>query len=567
MEISRKERTMEGEENEEMDLTPFWLQSTADHRRRRGVSSFFLSSGLVVFLLLVMAAAFLAFVLPSTLSFSAQIFRPNSVKKSWDSLNVVLVLVAVVFGFLSRNKNEERYGYYDGFQNQEIRGKESETQKSSSGKWEFDRTDGGQSLNLSNSREWFGFSDSFERKNSFLRRNSISYPDLRESSSVDLWDYGGDYRRRFYDDYYADPGRVTDSGRVHRRHRSLEEVEIQSRSPPPPPPPPTKTIIVDTLVTKSNEAENIPPPPTAAPVAEPSDEKPKGKGRKERSKRKPSKDLEQMRSTMVSTPPPSPPPPPPQQQKSSKSDRKRGGATGSATKEFLNSLYHKKKKKQRQKSVDNLDSLLHEAPPPLSFHLSPPTAQSPSPSSSSSPSQSVLQNLFSSKKQKRKRTIKVTLAPHPKPNPNSQIGQSSTQNPQKPIKLRTFEKLEETSNSGGESPLNRIPPPPPPPPPGFFKTPAWKFVVQGDYVRVNSTASSRSGSPDTEDLDSDFTPSAAFGGNTTPFHPSPLFCASPDVNTKAESFITSFRAKLKLEKIHSMNKREPGLSTLGPRQI
>ncbi|KAL1546728.1 pollen-specific leucine-rich repeat extensin-like protein 1 [Salvia divinorum] len=105
------------------DLTPFWVQSTTKLRRsdrlRRSIAAVFFSSGLVV-----TAVFFLAFVVGSTISFSATIFRPNSIKKSWDSLNISLVLVAVVFGILSRNRNE-RSSSFDEFQTSPVKGNES----------------------------------------------------------------------------------------------------------------------------------------------------------------------------------------------------------------------------------------------------------------------------------------------------------------------------------------------------------------------------------------------------------------------------------------------------------
>ncbi|CAA0821154.1 hydroxyproline-rich glycoprotein family protein [Striga hermonthica] len=549
------------------DLTPFWVQSTTNARRgdrlRRRASAMFLSSGLVVFLLLVTAVFFLVFILPSTISLSSQIFRPNSVKKSWDSLNIVLVLVAVVFGFLSRNKNEERFNNYVEFQYSPS--KQQDGIKSNYGTLERRKS------NLSNSSNWYEYSDyeaKLERKNSILTRNSSSYPDLRDFPATDYWSYGDYYRRRYFDDIHVDTGRIwisdpdPEPGRssFHRRHRSLEAVE-HLRAPAQ-----SKTVFVDTLLTKSKRGE-INKPSLAAAAAEVAapcpEENPKtrdvsgarlkeedsepsdpikaqrspavpdesvertyqrGARRKEKSGRKRKKDAE-VNYHIAATPPSAPPPPP---LKSSNSDRK-----GNPTKDFLNSLYQKRKKKQRQKSADHLDPLLHEAQTPSIFQIPPPTPPPPPPP----PTQSVFQNLFSSKKHKRKRIIKVTLEPQLEP----------TSYPAPPTTDEPPSKPPETSNSSGESPLNNlIPPPPPPPPPGFFKTPAWKFVVHGDYVRIDSIESSRSGSPDTDD-----------GG-------SPNFCQSPDVNTKAESFITNFRAKLKMEKIHSMKKREVGLSGLGP---
>lgn len=626
------------------DLTPFWVQSTTNLRHtdrlRRGVAAVFFSSGLVVFLLLVTAVFFLVFVVPSTISFSASIFRPSSVKKSWDSLNIVLVLVAVVFGFLSRNRNEERFSSFDESQPSPV--KENESQKSNPStpnKWFNYSTNDEQKSNLSPSNQWYDeyqdYQPKFEQKSSILRRSSSSYPDLREFPSSNST--YGDYQKRFLDDFYVDSSRGSDPSQLHhRRHRSLEQVDYLR------PPPQTKTVIVDTLVSKSTEATDFPvtlssPPlpefPSASPVGDEEIAKKviyeSSVVRKERSSRRFYKDMEvlnpisapkpplppaeessppeyletQRRSneraarkkdrssrkqnidmeveptnpntTPPQQPPPPPPPPPPPQQKGSKSERKRGGGTGNSTKDFLNSLYHKKKRKQRQKSVDNMDSLLHEAQPPLSFQIPPPSPHPPPPPPPPPPS--VFHNLFSSKKQKR-RTITVTLEPRPpsppeapqrgaarEPRPTSQAAAPlPNHKPPKPVKMNSFDRLDEASNSGGESPLSRIPPPPPPPPPSFLKNPAWKFVVQGDYVRVNSNNSSRSGSPDLDEADSDVTPSASDGGDVTAFHPSPLFCPSPDVNTKAESFITNFRAKLKLEKIHSMKKRDVGPSTLGP---
>ncbi|GER28387.1 hydroxyproline-rich glycoprotein family protein [Striga asiatica] len=545
------------------DLTPFWVQSTTNARRgdrlRRRAAAVLLSSGLVVFLLLVTAVFFLVFIVPSTISLSSQIFRPNSVKKSWDSLNIFLVLVAVVFGFLSRNKNEERFNNYVEFQDSPSK---QDGIKSSYETFERRKS------NISNSNNWYEYSDyeaKLEHKNSILTRNSSSYPDLRDFPATD-WSYGDYYRTRYFDDIHVDTGRVwisdpdPDPGRssFHRRHRSLEAVE-HLRAPPQ-----SKTFVVDTLLTKSKRGEiNQPPPSVAAAVAAPCPEEnlkmrdvsgarlkeevsepsdpikaqrspaataaeesavpeesversyQKGAWRKEKSGRKRKKDAEV-------TPPPAPPPPP--SQKSSNSDRKRN-----PTKDFLNSLYQKRKKKPRQKSADHLDPLLHEAQTPSIFQIPPPTPPPPPPPPLPPPS--VVQNLFSSKIHKSKRIITVTLTP--------QLEPTSEPAPAPP-------ETDESPPNPAESPLNFIPPPPPPPPAGFFKTPAWKFVVQGDYVRIDSIESSRSGSPDTDDGDS------------------PNFCRSPDVNTKAESFITNFRAKLKMEKIHSMKKREVGLSGLGP---
>jgi hypothetical protein len=121
-----------------------------------------------------------------------------------------------------------------------------------------------------------------------------------------------------------------------------------------------------------------------------------------------------------------------------------------------------------------------------------------------------------------------------------------------PAKTRSFD---ENVRSGNESPLIPIPPPPPP-----FKMPAWKFLEQGDFVRIQSYTSSRSGSPDhLDETDGDGDPSTSTSTST----PTPTFCPSPDVDTKADSFIARFRANLKLEKMNSIKqKRGPDTDTV-----
>lgn len=136
---------------------------------------------------------------------------------------------------------------------------------------------------------------------------------------------------------------------------------------------------------------------------------------------------------------------------------------------------------------------------------------------------------------------------------------TSHDQPPKPASTSSFNSVEEKAERGNASPL--IPAPPPPPP---FKMPAWKFVRDGDYVRVGSFNSSRSGSPDldsTEDASSEkdqSSPMAAADGSDSA--PTASFCPSPDVDTKAGNFIARFKAGLQLEKVNSAR----GRSNLGP---
>jgi len=217
---------------------------------------------------------------------------------------------------------------------------------------------------------------------------------------------------------------------------------------------------------------------------------------------------------------------------------------GNATKEFLTSL-RGKKKKQRPKSVENFETIQNSQPSPL---VSQPPPPPPPP-----PQASVFHNLFTSNKSKHKKTYLVPMA---RENSNYRLEKNVVM-------------------TGNESPLIPIPPPPPPPP---FKLPAWKFRVQGDYVRVDSIGSSRSGSPDSDEVvespvsQCSNSPYAEDGeeknateiGNASA---NPLFCPSPDVDTKAQNFIQNFRAGLRMAKMNSLREKQGiGRSNLGPLQ-
>ncbi|KAK7325097.1 hypothetical protein VNO77_29175 [Canavalia gladiata] len=187
----------------------------------------------------------------------------------------------------------------------------------------------------------------------------------------------------------------------------------------------------------------------------------------------------------------------------------------SASKELLTALKGKKKK-QRQRSVENFQRIPNSEP--STFH-----------------------NLFSSEKNKHTKINSVS--------PTSRHHVSSkTVKPRLSNKREDFYALEENVIAGNESPLIPIPPPPPPP----FKMPAWKFRVQGDFVRVDSISSSSSGSPDLDDQVVD-SPMGEDGGEGSAIL---LVYPNPDVDTKADTFIENFRAGLRIEKINSTNEKQ-----------
>lgn len=106
-------------------------------------------------------------------------------------------------------------------------------------------------------------------------------------------------------------------------------------------------------------------------------------------------------------------------------------------------------------------------------------------------------------------------------------------------------------NIGSQSPLIPIPPPPPPPP---FKIREVKFEARGDFVRIRSAHSSRCSSPELDDVELPSTresPSAMDGGNSG----GSVFCPSPDVNMKADTFIARLRDEWRLEKMNSIREK------------
>lgn len=572
-------------EGDTWTMPPFWAAENRDRRRLRRSYSLLRTSTSLLVLFLVLALVFALIVVPTLHSFASNISKPRTVKNSWDSLNLVLVLFAVVCGFLGRNNTSETLTPH--------------SQRTFSNPSTPPPT-------------WYqyDYSHSYTPRRSFTRLRSFnSYPDLRQPIAADE-------RFRFYDDTYllqrghpsneaeeeeeekeigvdnvvtAPPQLGTQT--VRRNVQGAYQVETVEKietddvdatiSEPPPPAIRTEVVrrnverlhrseIVDKHETHDSAVEEISlPPPSIPPPAtrtkgarrnakktyqaetvekleindldsqssQPSPQMIRTKGVQRNAK--PERDY-----SFVKTEPP-PPPPPPQHSAEAKTVQRKK-KRGTTTIEFLTSLKGKKKK-LRQRSVENFDSILNSEallpqPPP--------------------PPPKVLQNLFSLKKGKQKTTHNVSVAI------------TSVSNKRVPGSSSRLE--DNVMMAGNESPLNPIPPPPPLPP---FKLPGWKFRVQGDYVRVDSIGSSRSGSPDLDEVSVDTpkssttheersqvnSPFGKDGEDCASVSAASLFCPSPDVDTKAHNFIESFRAGLRMAKMNSMNERQGiGRSNLGP---
>ncbi|KAF8079924.1 hypothetical protein N665_0990s0001 [Sinapis alba] len=522
------------EEDDGGASTPFWLQSRRNNtyfRRTSSLGNRATTVAIQSFFAGVAAILIVFFIIPPFFSSVSQFLRPHLVRKSWDYLNFVLVLFAVICGFLSRNTGNDESNH----------NKEEVTKNNDDvNGYSFDKFSSSPSIidrgrSVATPRYWIDdrggdqFPDQTVYKRFSRLRSVSSYPDLRNR------EFETDERWRFYDDtrvtecryeasdpIYQDPADGDDGGgKLHNVGSVTEKVEVVQTA---------TAEVVEEISASSNPA----PPPSAPPSPPPPPPSKPAKRRTKRVYQDVAPKEEKERADFVAAMPPITPTPPPTTvyRKSSKQEKKKGGAT----KEFLIAL-RRKKKKQRQQSIDGLDLLFGSDPP---FDYTPPHPPPPP------PPPPFFQGLFSSKKGKSKRTYSnPPPPPPPPPHRNFQSRASAAKIRKAPMESNPA--AEVTRFTGSESPLMPIPPPPPPPP---FKMPAWKFVKRGDYVRMASNISISSDEPD-DDQD------VAQSGKPT----GSMFCPSPDVDTKADDFIARFRAGLKLEKMNSVKR---GRSNLGP---
>ncbi|KAE8675959.1 Zinc ion binding, putative isoform 1 [Hibiscus syriacus] len=593
------------------DPPPLWPQLPTFVSRRRPPSLIF-SLPVLIILLPILALLLLFLVVPPFLSVAAQILRPLGIRKSWDSLNVFLVLSAIICGVLARRNDDYESNNGNGIRNYNI----SDDRKASgrhvhvSQQWfehqERKTYDGGAPINMR------PFPATCVRR---LKRSSSSYPDLRLDS---LWENNED-RFRFFDDFEINKYRSSTSSddQVHELRRSWRSGFEESEA---------KVIPVDTFVLRSSPSSSPskspppstpPPPPLTPPVSR---HKPKRSyqavGQKDHKvmDQNDRVDFNEIKSPSVTPPPPSPQPPrrppPPLVQVGNRSEQKYGKLErrkSTATKEINMVFASLRKRKRKHKSQDHdhqQDYPLHsptEPPPCYSTSIQPTSPAPPPPPPPPPPTFFQKYNLFrkgskskkihsvptppppsptaafSFSKRSSKQNIQIPPTPPPAPTPATfYTKRLSTQNnqipppepsttrttanngkPQMPTKANTISYYDENVNSGGQSPLIPMPPPPPP-----FKMPDFKLVIGGDFVKIRSSPSSRCSSPDLEEID---VPSSKDETETASMMESddgvgvagvPVCCPSPDVNAKAETFIARLRDGWELEKINSIKEKQ-----------
>ncbi|MCL7045024.1 hypothetical protein MKW94_021740 [Papaver nudicaule] len=496
---------MEGEDGG--DMPPFWLQSSNSsnyyNRNRRRSTNFLTNSGFLIVILTIIALFLIFIVVPSFLSFTSQYIKPHLVKKNWDSLNIVLVFFAIICGFLSRRTADDipAAAADNGFSN--LSAQRALVEEDEPVQMHHHHHQQQQHLRhrpMSMDQPWIGYSNvnpvmynSMDNLSSLsssnvrgMRRNSSSYPDLRQES---LWSPAPE-SRRFYDDINVDGyqyGGAPDY--LHRRHPSdplpapvpteyqynESNYLLHHNSAPVPATVPesddtkyfsdTKTIPVDTFVVRQQEEESPEPPPeTETTEEQPPPPSPKTPPppppppaaetrRKERAERRTFRSVERREKPVeekkevefekvptqssfppASPPPPAPPPPPPQSakpsksdQKATKSEKKRSSNAAKDIKNTFASLYNqrKNKKKNKQKSKESFDDMFHQMfdePSSQSF-VGPPPSPPPPPPPPPPPS-SVFHQLFK-KSSKTKKIHSDNVPPPPPPPPTTKQSRSS----------------------------------------------------------------------------------------------------------------------------------------------
>ncbi|PQQ08877.1 ras-associated and pleckstrin homology domains-containing protein 1 [Prunus yedoensis var. nudiflora] len=537
--------------------------------RRHPSSSPLLSPPVLIILLPIITFLFLFCTIPPFLSLTSQILRPTiSVKKSWDSLNVFLVVFAILCGIFAKRNDDGSPAEEDPIQNASDQLNNSIAANNTTNTAEAE---------VLLPQQWFGFSERPPETNGGrLRRSSSSYPDLRQLGQQSSWE-SGDHSKsqfRFFDDleinnttYHRTPPPVSRQSRSREYSDVIKEIPVdtfvlrsspppppQSPAPPPPPPPPLRhqnpRRAYETVRRRDHKKEKVPNTNNVI-VNE-------------------AQQFEQVRS-----PPPTPPPPPPPRPAASPSPmrirpehkRRKSNVKKEIAMVWASVLSNQRKRKKKQKptsTIDIYDTATHSPPEQgmskaKKVHsVSNPPAPPPPPPRSTLRKQKSWSAIFP--------PAPSTPPPQPPQTPSPRRASAASGRPPLPTKTNSY-LSEENVNSGCQSPL--IPGAPPLPP---FKMPEMKFYVRGDFVKIQSAQSSRCGSPELEDVDA--TPGKEEesesksqsesqsrvnvmdgrdgGGSGGPS----VFCPSPDVNTKADNFIARLRDEWRLEKMNSMREKK-----------
>lgn len=484
-------------------------------------------------------------------------------KKSWDSFNIALVVIAILFGIFARRND-------DGSSNVSLNTSTKTTQEEEEEPtkiYDYDH------VPVPDTSQIWPPVTGVTR----LKRNSSSYPDLRQES---IWETG-DQRFRCFDDFEI-------NNNNNNKHYNYNPVRPRSFGPEQQEEvEEAKEIQVDTFQLRSSSPAPPPPPPPPPPAHQKPKRTYETVSRKEKAKQNDTQFKEVKEKDIHRTPPPAPPPPPiptpsPARVRSEQRYGKKERRKSNVKKEIemvLATIYSQtKRNKNKKKSKDLYDeSLRSQAEPAHSTRPPPPPPPPPQPPS-------VFYSLFKKGLSITKKVHSVSVSTPPKPPPPPPLPSSSSKKKtwvppethrqrsstmfgRPPLPTRANNRVEikrvnvnvgVNSEAQTQSPFIPMPPPPPPP---QFKMPEMRFAVRGDFVKIRSAQSSRCGSPELEDVDASSSVSLMDGGDRGDGSifgvGGPGFCPpSPDVNIKADSFIARFHDGLRLEKMNSWREKQ-----------
>ncbi|XP_022987683.1 CREB-regulated transcription coactivator 1-like [Cucurbita maxima] len=501
-------------------------------RRRRSSSPPLISLPVLIILLPTLSLILLFFAIRLLLSLTNQVFWPNSVKKSWDSFNVFLVLFVIICGINGRRKDDEPTAADVG-------------ESCGSGR-RMVEVNGDSEL----SQHGFEFA---ERRfyDSVMRTPGTAtvVTDLRHESPRENGNDGNKFL--FFDDFETNKFR---SRSFSYRARGCEIEESPAE---------IKVIPVDSFVANSSPASHRmkspnpqpPPPPPPPPVT-------RRKSRQTIEKKEEVREVSTNNAEIAKSQwPPLPPrtviPPSPirvrLEEKFRKSERKKTNVK----KEIaiaLASLYRKRKTKQKARDIYDGDrhSPTDQRPPP-------PPPPPPPPSffrifkkqnkNKEAPSESAPLPPVSSSSRSTKKKNQIPPPPSPPPPPSSRQ-KNSTASPRPPLPPRVQNSTVENQviNSAVRNPSETIPPP-------YQTTTDVKSRVRGDTVGSQSSETFYCGSPEPVNVGSSSTngtsePAVEVNGV------GPVFCPSPDVNIIAANFIARLRGEWRLERMNSVREKE-----------
>ncbi|XP_050255260.1 uncharacterized protein LOC126701181 [Quercus robur] len=554
------------------DPPPFWSPppNTSMPRRRSSSSSPLLSSPLLIILLPIIFLVFLFITIPPLLSFTFHILRPTySVKRSWDSFNIVLVVIAILCGIFARKNDDGSTSNALLNTDKTTHEEEPTSQQQQQQRFQYSERKISDYDDPDPSRIWSPATGLTR-----LKRSSSSYPDLRQQDSTWERDDADDHPFRFFDDFGINKFNYNYNHNPVRRGSFGQEQEEEDVE--------VKEIPVDTFEIRSSPA----PPKSPAPPPPPPPPPPQPKrtyetvGRKEKEAKQNDtqfREVKEEEKNIRRTPPPAPPPPPSpagvrsEEQRYVKSGRKKSNVK-KEIKMVLASIYKQRKRNKKKRKDPYDESLPSEADRAYSTRPLPSPPPPPPP-----PPPSVFHSFFKKGliKSKKVHSVSVSAPPPPPPPPPPSTSTSSRKKtwvppklhrrsssatigkPPLPTRVTNWDKSESVNvgvNSGAQSPSIPMPPPPPP-----FKMPDMRFVVRGDFVKIRSAHSSRCGSPELEDVDGSSSVSVMDGGDGVVAGAGvggSVFCPSPDVNTKADSFIARLHDGWRLEKVNSLREKQ-----------